>query len=229
MRTNNSITPDEVFAVQKTARFAGWAYFLIIITSVLSMTIGPYKLMIEGDIAKTIENIASNQFLFRAGIVYELLMYTGVIFLSVALFKLLSPFGHGKALAALLCRFGEAIMGFLTVIGSIISLYLINGDFEHADVQKSVEIIFEIKDALMSALMVFIGAGSVIFLHLFYKSGYIPRWLSVFGITAFSFVLLESLILQLYPMQSWIFPGALAIIFEIVIGLWLMLKGVNLK
>ena len=81
----------------------------------------------------------------------------------------------------------------------------------------------------MSALMVFIGAGSVIFLHLFYKSGYIPRWLSVFGITAFSFVLLESLILQLYPMQSWIFPGALAIIFEIVIGLWLMLKGVNLK
>lgn len=229
MKTTNSITSDEVLAVQKTARFAGWAYFLIIITSVLSMIIGPYKLMIEGDIAKTIENIASNQFLFRAGIVYELLMYTGVIFLSVALFKLLNPFGHGKALAALLCRFGEAIMGFLTVIGSVISLYLINGDFEAGEVQKSIEIIFQIKDALMSALMVFIGAGSIIFLYLFYKSGYIPRWLSIFGLTAFSFVLLESLILQLHPMQAWIFPGALAIIFEIAVGLWLMIKGVDIK
>lgn len=216
-------------SIQKTARFAGWAYFIIIITSVLSIAFGPYRLMVENDVVKSIENIASNQLLFRAGIVYEILMYTGVIFLSVALFELLKQVGRGRAMAALLCRFGEAIMGFLTVIGSIITLYLVNSDFEPAFMQKNIQLIFETKDALMAALMVFISVGSILFFQLFYQSKYIPRWLSIFGIIAFSFMLLESLILQLYPMEAWMFPGALAIVFEIVVGLWLIIKGVKIN
>ena len=108
-------------SLQKTASFAGWAYLIIIVTSILSIVIGPYKLMAEGNQAKTIENITSHQSLFRAGMVYEILMYSGVILLSVSLFELLKAKGHGKAMTALLFRFGEAIMGFLTVIGSIMT------------------------------------------------------------------------------------------------------------
>ena len=48
------------------------------------------------------------------------------------------------------------------------------------------------------------------------------------GIVAFSFVALESLVILLYPMQPWTFPGALAILFEIIIGLWLMIKGIKI-
>jgi hypothetical protein len=219
MKTTNTL--------KKTAKFAGWAYFLIIITSVLSIAFGPYRLMVEDDITKTIENIASNQTLYRIGIVYEILMYMGVIMLSVALYQILQSINKAKALTALLCRFSEAIMGVLMLIGSIIILYFINSDFAVETIQNSVSVISEIKDALMSLLMIFIGAGSVIFFHLFYKSRYIPRWLSIFGITAFSFIIIESLVLQLYPMEAWIFPGALAIVFEIVVGLWLIIKGVN--
>lgn len=212
---------------QKTAKFAGAAYFIIIITSVLSIALGPYRLMVEGNIAKTISNIVANQTLYRIGIVYEILMYTGVILLSVALYQLLKIIHKPGALAALLCRFGEAIMGMLTVIGSIITLYLINGEFASETTQKAVSVIFKIKDALMSVLMVFIGVGSIIFCSLFYKSRFIPRWLCLFGIIAFFLVLIESLVLLLYPMKPWVFPGSMAIIFEIVIGLWLMIKGVK--
>ena len=81
----------------------------------------------------------------------------------------------------------------------------------------------------MSAIMIFIGIGSVLFFLLFLKSGYIPRWLSVFGIIAFSFVLIESIVLQLLPAQGWGFPGAMAVIFEIVVGLWLIIKGVKIS
>ncbi len=218
---------EKIKSIKKTATFAGTAYFVIIITSVLSIAIGPYKLMTEGDVLKTIANITSNQALFRIGIVYEVLMYTGVIALSVALYQLLKIVNKAKALTALLCRFGEAIMGVLTVIGSIVTLYLINSDFTTETIQKTVGVIFEIKGALMSMLMVFIGVGSVIFCWLFYKSRFIPRWLSVVGIAAFFFVLLESLVQMLVPMNDWIFPGASAILFEIVIGLWLMIWGVK--
>jgi hypothetical protein len=215
-------------SIQKTARFAGIAYFVIIITSVISITLGPYRLRVEGDIAKTIENIASNQFLWRIGIVYEILMYTGVILLSVALYHLLKGINQPKALTALLCRFGEAIMGMLTVIGSILTLYMINANSPADTVQNTVSAIFEIQDALMSILMVLIGIGSILFLHLFYQSRYIPRWLSVYGIVAFAFVALESLVILLHPMLPWTFPGVAAILFEIVIGLWLMIKGVRI-
>lgn len=227
MKTINSITSNKASDLQKTAKFAGWAYFIIIITSVLSIAFGPYRLMVEDDITKTIENIASNQTLYRIGIVYEILMYTGVILLSVALYQILKNVNKAKALSALLCRFGEAIMGILMVVGSIITLYIINSDFGTETIQNSVSVIFEIKDALMSILMIFIGAGSVIFFHLFYKSGFIPRILSVFGIVIFSSIFLESIVLLSYPMKSWVFPGATAIVFEITIGLWLIIKGVK--
>lgn len=215
-------------SIQKTARFAGIAYFVIIITSILSITLGSYRLRVEGDLVKTIENIAVNQLLFRIGIVYEILMYTGVILLSVALYQILKGINQAKALTALLCRFGEALMGMLTVIGSILIIFMINGNFASETVQNTVSVIFEIQDASMSILMVFIGVGSIIFLHLFYQSRFIPRWLSIFGIIAFAFVALESLVVLLYPMQDWVFPGLAAILFEIVIGLWLMIKGVKI-
>ena len=192
----------------------------------LSFSLGSYRLRVEDDIALTIENIAANQFLWRIGMVYEILMYTGVILLSVALYHLLKGINQPRALTALLCRFGEALMGMLTVIGSILALYMVNGNFAPETVQDTLTVIFEIQDALMSILMVFIGIGSIIFLHLFYQSRYIPRWLSVFGMTAFAFVSLESLVILLYPMRPWVFPGLAAILFEILIGLWLMIKGV---
>jgi hypothetical protein len=154
-------------------------------------------------------------------------MYTGVILLSVALYHLLKEIHKPKALTALLCRFGEAMMGMLTVIGSILILYMVNGNVAPEAMQNTVSAIYEMQDASMSILMVLIGLGSIIFFHLFYRSRYIPRWLSVSGIIIFSLVALESLVILLYPMQPWTFPGLAAILFEIVIGLWLMIKGVK--
>ena len=214
-------------AIQKTARFAGIAYFVIIITSILSISVGSYRLRVDGDIVRTIENIASNQFLFRIGIVYEILMYSGVILLSVALYHLLKGINRPRALTALFFRFGEAMMGMMTVVGSILVLYMVTGNFASETVQITVLAVFEIQDACMSILMVLIGVGSIIFFHLFYRSGYVPRWLSVSGIVIFSLVALESLFILLFPMQPWTFPGLSAILFEIVIGLWLMIKGVK--
>ena len=117
---------SETTAIRKSARTAGLAYLLIIVTSILSIFLGPFKLMVEGDYTTTIGNIEKNQGLFRGGIAYDLLMYIGVIILSVALYRILKGVNKATALVALLGRTGEALLGSASVICSVMILYLIN-------------------------------------------------------------------------------------------------------
>jgi hypothetical protein len=179
--TTNSNPSSEGIALQKSAKTAGLAYLLIITTSILSLVFGPFKLISEGNIAETISNIDSNQFPFKIGFTYDLLMYMGVIILSVALFRVLESVNKSSALLALIFRTAEALI------------------------------------------------GSHIFCFLFYRARYIPRLLAAFGILAFALVFGESIAVLLFSVKSTVVTGAPAILFEITIGLWLMIKGVNTK
>ena len=68
--------------------------------------------------------------------------------------------------------------------------------------------------------------GAILFYYLFFKSRYIPRALSVFGLIAASLALIgTSLVLLGYDIPMFIV--ALNFPFEITIGVWLMVKGFN--
>ena len=220
MRSNNPI--------QQSAKTAGLAYLLIIVTSILSMIFGPYKLIVEGDIPATINNIAANQQLYRAGATYDLLMFIGVIILSVALFNVLKTVNKTVALTALISRTGEALIGSLTVVCSMAIIFLVNADIESESNQKILTLIFDIKDSLLNIVFSFLGFGSVLFCYLFYKARYIPRILAAFGILAFVLVFTESIAVMLFSVESTIVTGLAAILFEIIIGIWLLIKGVKI-
>jgi cytochrome bd-type quinol oxidase subunit 2 len=219
MKSNNPI--------QQSAKTAGLAYLLIIVTSILSMILGPYKLLVEGDTSATINNIATNQQLFRAGATYDLLMFIGVIILSVALFNVLKTVNKTIALTALISRIGEALIGSLTVVCSMAIVFLVNADIESESNQKIITLLFDIKDSLMNIVFSFLGFGSILFCYLFYKARYIPRILAAFGILAFVLVFSESIAVLLFPFKSMAVTGVPAILFEIIIGLRLLIKGVN--
>ncbi len=213
--------------IQKNARTAGWAYLLIIVTSILAMILGPYKLMVKKDMPATINNIAGNPILFRAGFTYDLLMFTGVIILSVALYSVLKYINKPMATIALLSRFGEAILGSLTVICGVAIMLLISDDQLSGSNQKTVSLLFDIKDALMNLVFAFLGFGSMLYCYLFYKSRFIPRALAAFGFLAFALVFVESILVLLFNSESSAIAGVPAILFEITIGFWLSIKGVN--
>lgn len=215
--------------IQRSAKTAGLAYLIIILTSILSMAIGPYKLMVEGDIAATIQNISTNPLLYRAGAVYDLLMFMGVIILSVALFTVLKTENRTTALTALISRIGEAFFGCLSLIISIIILLLINSQNTAESVQNTVALLFDIKDSIMNIVFTFLGFGSVLFCYLFYVSGYIPKLLAGFGILAFLLVFVASILVILFSVESTVFTGIPAILFEITIGVWLLVKGVKVE
>jgi hypothetical protein len=221
MKSNNPI--------QQSAKTAGLAYLLIILTSILSMIFGPYKLMVEGDTFATMQNIAANPLLFRAGTAYDLLMFIGVIILSVALYQVLKTVNQSTALTALLSRFGEALGGTLTVACSVLILWLINREDAASKNQEIVEFLFEVKAAIMNLVFAFLGFGTLLYCALFYRSRYIPRWLAGFGILAFFLVFAESILVVLFNVESTPLTGIPAIVFEITIGIWLLVKGVDLK
>jgi hypothetical protein len=74
--------------------------------------------------------------------------------------------------------------------------------------------------------------GGTLFFYLFFKSAYIPRLLSSWGLLTYLTMLILSFVSILLPniadSTKMIFyaPGGL---FEIVVGFWLLIKGVDIE
>lgn len=74
----------------------------------------------------------------------------------------------------------------------------------------------------------FLSLGTIVYCRLLYRSRYVPRMLAGLGIVAFVILLVSAVVSLLLPrykdlaMAGWV-PG---IVFEVAIGLWLLLKGI---
>ena len=72
--------------------------------------------------------------------------------------------------------------------------------------------------------MVFYCIGGILFYYLFFKSKYVPRVLSLWGIAAASLAFIGYLaILFGYDVPLYVFLPILP--FELAIGVWLIVKG----
>jgi hypothetical protein len=219
------------------AKVAGWAYLLIILTSILVGIFGPYSLTVEGDAAATFNNIMANEFLFRIGAAYDTTMFASVILLALALYVVLKPVNQELALLAMLWRFAEAVLGFIMVLCSLIVLLLVKGEnyaavFEPGQLQALVGLFLDVNPAALSILFVLISLGTIVNCYLFYKSQYIPRILAIFGIFSFTLMLIGTYGIILLPnytatINMVIYPPAT--LFEVAIGLWLIIKGINVE
>src|SRR5712691_8818982 len=80
--------------------------------------------------------------------------------------------------------------------------------------------------------LVFFGLGSTVFAYLWFKSRYIPRALAAWGI-------FSSLVVAIVTLAIMVFPGLAAVvipvyfapifIFEVGLGLWLLVKGIRAR
>ena len=217
------------------ARVAGLSYLITIVLGIFSVNFIASSLIVPGDGAATISNIVSNEMLFRIGIASEIMMYVLVILLSLALYVVLKSVNKNLALLALLWRVAEAIIGgATTVLSGIIPLLLLNSEavFETEQLQALVGLFLDVRGAGLDIVLIFIGMGGTIFCYLFYKSKYVPRTLAVWGILTYLTMLILSFASILLPniteTTKMIFyaPGGL---FEIIFGLWLLIKGVNVQ
>lgn len=218
------------------ARLAGFAYLAIILSSIVSLAFVESRLIVEGDPATTTENIMASLSLFRIGLAHGLVMFAGVVVLAWALYVVLRTVNERLALLALLFRMAEAVLGGVTVLaGALIVLLLDGGErldaLEAAQVQALVGLLLDAQAIGFDIVIFFLCLGTIVFCWLFYRSGYIPRLLAGFGILAFGVMMVAALSKILLPQFADLAsisygPG---ILFELAIGLWLLVRGVDLR
>ncbi len=218
--------------VMKYARIAGFAYLVTIFLGIFSVNFVLAEIIVPGDNTATLRNIVAEESLFRLGVACEILMYVLVVLLAHSLFVVLRSVDRNLALLALLWRLAEAIVGSAsTVVSGLLPLLLLTsgGGVPPAQIGDLVISLLDLRPAALDVVLIFIGMGGTIFCYLFFRSSYIPRLLAAWGIVTYLTMLLlsfASLITPITESTRMLFyaPGGL---FEIIIGFWLLVKGVN--
>jgi hypothetical protein len=224
---------------RKAVKIAGFMFLFAFIIPTLNWALVLSRFNVAGDALATARNIMANTFLFRLGVSVELLLSVGLVVLGLALYVMLKSINKQLALLALVLKLVEATIMAVTVLLPFIALGFAQADAASTAVtqeqlQMPLGLIFNAHTAITAVPMVFLGLDMMLFCYLLLKSKFIPRLLAAFGILSFALILVQSLLFILAPeyatmpinqMLFWAPSG----LFEIVIGLWLLIKGINLR
>lgn len=224
---NNSIDISQ----NKAARLAGLTYLVVIITPLISLIFIDPIINVTGDLAATLINIIENETLYRIAITMDLLMYIGVTLLALTLYKVLKPINSFLAKLALFYRVTEAIIGIIAVLSYTVVLLILKAEnfliFDKSQLYALAEVVQNFYWQTTIFIFVFLAIGSILCFYLFLKSNYIPKALSIWGIISYSLVLIGALISLIFSGNIYMILGSQTILFEIVIGVWLLYKGIR--
>jgi hypothetical protein len=215
-------------SVDRRFRVLGIAFLLQFITSFSSGLFLQPAWLVPDDIGATMIQIANNTGLMRANILLDMLTALGIIFLGAMLFLALKKENEKVALVALGFYILEAaLLGASR--GDAFSLLRISQEY----VAAGQPAILETMASLRLESMDFVGfslhmlafcPGGVLFYYLLYKSGIVPRWLSLWGLITVSPLFIATL-LSIFLVEV---PAVVVlpyIPFEFVIGIWILVKG----
>src|SRR5271163_248151 len=108
-------------------RFAGLLYVLTSIVGFFAMGYVPGKLIVHGNTAATINNIAAHEMLFRLGIAGQLISQAAFIFVAFALYKLLAGVARRHASLMVTLIVVSVPIAFANELNSLAALALVRG------------------------------------------------------------------------------------------------------
>ena len=221
-------------SLKKTARIAGLLYLILVITGVFSIMYVSSQIIVQGDAVTTAKNILAKEFLFRAGIINDLISNTIFVFLALVLYRLLEQENRNQAKLMVALVIVQIPVVFIMGAFNLTSLMLFKGEllqtFELNQRQDLAMLFLKINDYGTLTIEMFWGLWLLPFGLLVYKSRFIPRIFGILLIIAGIAYINSSLISLLFPSYSAIVnqPTLLLVaIGEISITLWLLIKGVK--
>jgi hypothetical protein len=224
--------PDDT---QRTAaRVVGAAYLIALVPAVFAELYVRGKLVVAGNAAQTALNIVAHERLFRLGIASNLAVFAIDIAPITALYLVRNPINRSLALVALgwglietasLVATAQTDFSVLRILGGAEYLNV----FEPDRLQALARLSASAHGDASNVGLIFAGLRSTTFCYLWFKSGFIPRALAVFGVVAsflmgvcaYSFIIFSELA-AIVPVGIY---GGPIFLFELTMGVWLVFRG----
>jgi hypothetical protein len=223
-------------SLKRTAKLAGLLYLIWVITGIYGVFYIPSQTIIPGDAAATARKILANEFLFRTGIINDIISATLWVFVALVLYRLFKQVNERQAKLLVVLVIVQIPAAFFMEALNIASLMIIKGEvlktFELVQRQDLAMLFFKISAYGSIVLETFWGLWLLPFGLLVYKSVFIPRILGIFLILngiAYIIHSFTTLLLPDYQATVRLFAFPFWILGEISIMLWLLIKGVNLS
>ncbi len=223
-------------SLSKEARIAGLLY-LTLLGAPLRLMYIPNRLFVHGDASATCNNIAAHELLFRFGIVAELFTGVMMLFVTLALYRLLKRVDEGLAkVMVILGSLMSTPITFVNTLNDAAALLLARGsDFlsvlDKPQREAFAVLFLRLHDQGILVNELFWGLWLFPFGLLVYKSRFLPRILGFWLMVNCFAYLAESFTGLLAPeyeqtVANYAFPVMLG---ELAIMLWLIIMGANEK
>ena len=225
------------FSPQVYARMGGLAYLFIIVAGGCGELFIRNNIIVSGNAAATAHNIMASQLLWRISIAADLVMHLCDIVLMLVLYVLLKPVNKNLALMAMMFNLIQTAVLVANKMSLLMPLFFLsNADYlKPVDPQQlqAFSYLFVSTHGLgFGNGLIFFGCVCLINGYLIYQSGYLPKIIGLMMQVAGLCYLTNSFALIIAPaLASWLFPAVLmpALIAELSLCFWLMVKGVNLN
>ena len=218
---------------QKAARVAACVFLGIFFLGMSTELFIRPGMLVPGDAAATVKNIAASETLFRLSLVSDLIRQVLLIALPLVLYQLLKPVN--KTFAALMVIF--ALVGvsisMLNELNHFAVLLLSSGAgyltaFKADQLNALVMFFLELRKygtyipQILSFWVLLLG-------YLVFKSGFLPRILGILLMFGGLCYTAAAVLFFLFPNFDTVILGLFAFIGEALFYLWLLIKGVNVE
>jgi len=232
-RRKTMIDKERIHSPQTIARAAAFVFLIIFFLGISTELFIRPGMVLPGDAAATVKNIAASEALFRLSLVSDLIRQALLMLLPLILYKLLKPVN--KTIASLMVIFGLVFVSismlnelnhFAVLLLSSSADYL--RAFKADQLNTLVMFFLELRKygtfipQLLSLWVLFLG-------YLVLKSGFLPRILGILLIIAGFCYTVQAVLFFLFPTIDLMIFGLFTFISESLFYLWLLIKGVNVE
>ena len=223
-----STTYIKISEIQKHAKIVGFTYLTTTLIGFINI------FFVKIDLHKP-ETLLASDFRFRVSILLDITMYVLVMWMAVALYSLTKSINKNRAILGFVFRSAEVVMGFVMVLLYATPLIILNRaesyQFNDSTLHSLASVFFDVYGMGSNLHLILMSIGAFIFIKLLQSASYIPKWLSYWGLFTYVTVFIGFTLQIILPeisnqLMVVMAPGAL---FELVFGVWLLIKGVDLK
>jgi hypothetical protein len=218
-----------VVSVSTERRLPQYVGAAFLVQFVASLTAGLLTASALADgMPDVLQRIAADPTRIRVFVALELVTGLAIIVLAALLFLWLRDAGPAVALVGLVLWCAEALLLMLSMLGV---WALLDRSVAGVDPVSSADtavgtFAYGLFQHTRDLDMLLFAVGALLWYSLLLRSGVVPRWLAVWGLASVALVLVATLMLVWdRSLQPSIVLYAAYVPFELVIGLWLLIRG----